>query len=78
MAYPVSISRDSCAIVLRQILMPSGPYLGLATPLSQCPENKEKTCQFHLRMSLERHTNQLIRRDLQAKHMRLCQDYRKC
>jgi hypothetical protein len=41
-------------------------------------ENKEKTCQFHWRMSLERHTKQLIRLDLQAEHMRLCQEYRKC
>jgi hypothetical protein len=29
-------------------------------------------------MSLERHTKQLIRRDLQVEHMRLCQDYQKC
>jgi hypothetical protein len=41
-------------------------------------ENKERTCQFHWRMSLERHTKQLLRLDLQAEHMHLCQEYRKC
>ena len=40
-------------------------------------ENKERTCQFHWRMSLECHTKQLIRLDLQAKYIRLCQEYQK-
>jgi hypothetical protein len=35
-------------------------------------ENKERTCQFHWRMSLECHTKQLIRLNFQAEHMRLC------
>jgi hypothetical protein len=40
--------------------------------------NKERTCLFHWKMALERHTKQLIRPDLQAKHIRLYQEYRKC
>jgi hypothetical protein len=44
---------------------------------SEPMENRERTCQFHWRMSLEWHTKQLIRYDLQSDHMHLCQDYRK-
>jgi hypothetical protein len=40
--------------------------------------NKERTCLFHWKMALERHTKQLIRPDLQAEHIRLCQEYRSC
>jgi hypothetical protein len=40
--------------------------------------NKERTCLFHWKMALERHTKQLIRPELQAEHIRLCQEYRKC
>jgi hypothetical protein len=39
--------------------------------------NKERTCLFHWKMALERHTKQLIRPDLQIEHIRLCQEYRK-
>jgi hypothetical protein len=39
-------------------------------------ENRERTCLFHWKMALERHTKQLIRSDLQAEHIRLCQEYR--
>ena len=41
-------------------------------------EDKERTCQFHWSMVLERHTRQLIKPKLQAKHMELCHEYRKC
>jgi hypothetical protein len=40
--------------------------------------NKERTCLFHWKMALERHTKQLIRPELQAEHIRLYQEYRKC
>jgi hypothetical protein len=40
--------------------------------------NKERTCFFHWKMALERHTKQLIRPELQSEHVRLCQEYRKC
>jgi hypothetical protein len=41
-------------------------------------ENKERTCMFHWKMALERHTKQLIKPELQSEHIRLCQDYRMC
>jgi hypothetical protein len=40
--------------------------------------NKERTCFFHWKMALEWHTKQLIRPDLEAEHIRLYQEYRKC
>jgi hypothetical protein len=40
--------------------------------------NKERTCLFHWKMALERHTKQLIRPNLQAEHIMLCQEYRNC
>jgi hypothetical protein len=40
-------------------------------------ENRERTCLFHWKMALERHTKQLIRSDLQVEHIRLCQEYMK-
>ena len=41
-------------------------------------EGKERTCQFHWSIALDRHTRQLIKPKLQAKHMELCHEYRKC
>jgi hypothetical protein len=41
-------------------------------------ENRERTCMFHSKMALERHMKQLIKPELQAKHIRLCQEYHKC
>ena len=41
-------------------------------------EGKERTCQFHWSMALDRHTRQLIKPELQAKHLELCHEYRKC
>ena len=41
-------------------------------------EGKERTCQFHWSMALDRHTRQLIKNELQARHIELCNDYRKC
>ena len=32
-------------------------------------ENRERTCQFHWKMALERHTKQLIKPELQARHI---------
>ena len=41
-------------------------------------DGKERTCQFHWSMALDRHTKQLIKPELQARHIELCDDYRKC
>jgi hypothetical protein len=41
-------------------------------------ENKERTCLFHWKMALERHMKQLIKPELQAEYIRLCQEYRMC
>ena len=41
-------------------------------------EEKERTYQFHWSMVLDRHTRQLIKPELQARHIELCNDYRKC
>jgi hypothetical protein len=40
--------------------------------------NTERTCLFHWKMALERHTKQLTKPELQSEHIRLCQEYRKC
>ena len=39
-------------------------------------ENRERTCLFHWKMALERHTKQLTRSDLQAEDIRFCHEYR--
>ena len=39
---------------------------------------KERTCQFHWLMALDRHTRQHIKPELQAMHKRLCHEYRMC
>ena len=41
-------------------------------------KDKERTCQFHWSMAMERHTRQHIKPELQAMHKRLCHEYRKC
>ena len=41
-------------------------------------EGKERIYQFHWSMALDRHTRQLIKSKLQARHIELCNDYRKC
>ena len=41
-------------------------------------EGKERTCQFHWSMALNRHTKQLIKPELQEKHIELCHEYRRC
>ena len=41
-------------------------------------EGKERTCQFHWSMALDHHTRQLIKPELQTKHIELCNDYWKC
>ena len=41
-------------------------------------EGKERTCQFHWSMALNRHTKQLIKPELQAKHIELCHKYQSC
>ena len=41
-------------------------------------KGKERTCQFHWSMALDRHTRQLIKPELQARHIEPCNDYRKC
>ena len=41
-------------------------------------DGKERTCQFHWSMALNRHTEQLIKPELQGRHIELCNDYRKC
>ena len=40
--------------------------------------NKERTCQFHWTMALDRHTKQLIKLELQSRHIELCYEYQKC
>ena len=45
---------------------------------SQPMENKERTCLFHWTMTLDRHTKQYIKPELQDMHKRLCHEYRKC
>lgn len=40
-------------------------------------EGKERTCQFHWSMALDRHTKQLIKPELQQVHLKLCHEYRK-
>ena len=45
---------------------------------SQPMENKEKTCMFHWTMTLDRHTKQYIKAELQDMHKRLCYEYWKC
>ena len=40
-------------------------------------EEKERTCQFHWSMALDRHTKELINQELQERHVELCNDYRK-
>ena len=39
---------------------------------------KERTCQFHWSMALDRHTRQHIKPELRAMHKRLCHEYRMC
>ena len=39
---------------------------------------KERTSEFHWSMVLDRHTRQLIKPELQAKHIELCHEYQKC
>ena len=39
---------------------------------------KEKTCQFHWSQTLDRHTKQFIKPELQEVHKRLCHEYRLC
>ena len=39
---------------------------------------RERTCQFHWSQTLERHTKQLIKPELQEVHRRLCHEYRLC
>ena len=41
-------------------------------------EGKERTCQFHWAMALDWHTEQLIKPELQAKHIELCHEYQRC
>ena len=41
-------------------------------------KDKERTCQFHWSMALDRHTRQHIKLELHAMHKRLCHEYRKC
>ena len=41
-------------------------------------EGKERTCQFHCSMTLDRHVRHLIKLELQARHIKLCHDYWKC
>ena len=41
-------------------------------------EGKERTCQFHWSMALDWHTKQLIKPELQSKHIELCHEYRRC
>ena len=38
--------------------------------------DRERTCLFHWRQSLEQHTNANIRQDLRAQHIKLCQQYK--
>ena len=40
-------------------------------------KDKEKTCQFHWSMALNRHTRQHIKPDLHSMHKQLCHEYRK-
>ena len=41
-------------------------------------KDKERTCQFHWSMALDRHTRQHIKPELHAMHKRLCHEYHKC
>ena len=41
-------------------------------------DGKERTCQFHWSMALDRYTKQLIKPELQGRHIELCNDYWKC
>ena len=38
--------------------------------------NRERTCLFHWATSMKQHTDRLIKRELQAQHIRLCRDYK--
>ena len=40
-------------------------------------EGKEQTCRFHWSMTLDCHIRQLIKLELQTRHIKLCNDYRK-